>query len=75
MENPILCFGHRPPPASVLGGKAADCFIWSAANDDDAEFLRRYAGSPERISFMLTFHAQDPSTAAARLRLSALTKP
>jgi hypothetical protein len=62
----------RPLAAGPLGGKSAECFIWSAAHDDDAEFLRRFAGSHERAKFMLTFHAEDPATEQARERLSAL---
>jgi hypothetical protein len=68
-ENP-----QRPPASGPLGGKAADCFIFSAAHDPDEEFLRRYAGQPERIRFMLDWHAADPTTEAARKRLARLTK-
>lgn len=57
----------------MIGEKAAECFIWSAAHDDDAQFLHRYAGSPERIAFMLSWH-QDADTQAARERLETLTK-
>lgn len=42
--------------------------------DDDAEFLRRYAGSPQRIRFMLDFHAPAPEATHARERLATLTK-
>lgn len=73
--KPSQPISQRPPAAGPLGGKLAECFIWSADHDDDAEFLRRYAGSPERILFMLTWHAEDSATFAARVRLSNLTKP
>jgi len=71
-ESPLLATS-RPLPVPVLGNKGAECFAWSAAHDDDAEFLRRY-GEPERAKFMLSFHAGDPAAAAACLRLSVLTK-
>ena len=56
----------------MLGGKAPECFVWSAAHDDDAEFLRRY-GEPVRARWMLEYHANDPNTAGARQRLASLT--
>jgi hypothetical protein len=59
----------------VLGEKAAECFAWSGAHDADAGFLHRYAGSPQRIAFMLTWHQDNPTTEAARARLQALTNP
>jgi hypothetical protein len=55
----------------VLGQKGLECFTWSAAHDDDAEFLRRY-GEPDRARWMLDWHGADPAAAAACARLSAL---
>jgi len=57
----------------VLGNKGAECFAWSGAHDDDAEFRRRYAATPERVAFMLTWHRDDATTQAARERLESLT--
>lgn len=57
----------------MLGGKGLECFIWSAAHDSDAEFLRRFAGDPERVAFMTTYHAADARAADAIDRLELLT--
>ena len=57
----------------MLGNKGAECFAWSGAHDDDAEFRRRYAATPERVAFMLTWHRDDATTQAARERLESLT--
>lgn len=66
---------ERPAPTpGALGNKSADCFAYSAEHDSDEEFLRRYAGSPERIRFMLAYHSGDDFTATARERLQLLTK-
>ena len=48
----------------VLGGKAAECFIWSAAHDEDAEFVQRY-GEPLRAAWMIKRYREDPACAAA----------
>jgi hypothetical protein len=53
----------------VLGGKGLECFVWSAAHDDDAEFLRRYGG---RVGFMVSFHADQESARPAIDRLESL---
>ena len=63
----------RPEPEQVLGGKGASCFGWSAAYDDDEEFLRRY-GEPARARWMLAYHANDLRLTAACRRLRKLTK-
>jgi hypothetical protein len=72
-EKPPEWISQRPDPVPVLGNKGAECFAWSAAHDDDAEFLRRY-GDPQRAIFMLSFHAGDPATRDARKRLKTLTE-
>ena len=63
----------RPAPDAVLGYKGADYFAYSAAHDDTETFKNLYAGSPERIRFMLDFHAENPATEAARRRLATVT--
>lgn len=64
---------QRPPAGGPLGGKALECFVWSGAHDDDEEFLRRYAGQPQRIAFVLALHSENPEAAAACERLKSLT--
>lgn len=61
----------RPLPQGALGGKSLECFAWSAAHDDDAEFFRRYG---ERVEFMCTWHADDPLAQDAIERLKKLAK-
>jgi len=53
----------------VLGGKGLECFVWSAAHDDDAEFMRRYGA---RVDFMCEFHAEQIEAEAAIARLRRL---
>ena len=71
-EAPSSPTSPRPPAAGPLGGKSAECFAWSARHDDDAEFLRRYAGDPKRVAFMLAFHAADAALGFALDRLKKL---
>lgn len=59
----------RPLAAPVLGGKALACFLWSAAHDDDAEFLRRYGA---RVQWMHDYHGGNAQATPALLRLTAL---
>lgn len=61
----------RPPAHPVLGGKGLECFVWSGAHDDDAEFLRRYGA---RVNFMCQFHADQPEAQAAIERLQNLSQ-
>ena len=56
----------------MLGGKALECFAWSAAHDTDEEFLRRYGA---RVPFMLAFHQDLPEAEDALTRLRALYPP
>lgn len=63
----------RPRPDEVLGGKGLECFVWSAAHDDDTEFLRRYGADDRRVAFMLDFHSATPAAASAIARLRDLT--
>lgn len=57
----------------MLGGKGLEPFIYSAEHDDDEEFLRRFAGTPTRIHFMLTWHADEARAKPAIQRLASLT--
>ncbi len=59
----------RPLAAPVLGGKALVCFLWSAAHDDDAEFLRRYGA---RVKWMHDYHGDNAQATAALVRLASL---
>jgi len=63
----------RPAPDAVLGYKGAEYFAYSAAHDDTETFKNLYAGTPERIRFMLDFHATNPTTDPARRRLATVT--
>lgn len=74
MVQPPQPKSPRPLAQGALGGKHSECFAYSAAYDSDEEFLRRYAGTPDRVKFMLEFHADDDTTAIARERLALLTK-
>lgn len=53
----------------MLGGKALGCFLWSAAHDDDAEFLRRYGA---RVKWMHDYHGDNAQATAALVRLASL---
>lgn len=58
----------------VVGNKALECFTWSAAHDDDAEFVRRY-GAEGRLEMLRTMHGDVPAAQAGLQRLTQLLTP
>ena len=57
-------------PHPVLGGGALPNFLWSAENDPDPEFLKRYGA---RVEWMRRHYGEAPEAAAAFVRLESLT--
>lgn len=53
----------------MLGGKALECFLFSAAHDPDEEFFRRYGA---RVGQMESLHQHEPTAADALARLRGL---